>query len=349
MIDAQTLVSGFDARAWQRLVTLFVPGLASRAPEAWRLTPESRGGVLLVLHDGERVLRVLHTLRGAVAHEGPWEPEATLSTLADATATRFAAALRLGAVASFWERLGARSLVDDTPFATVTLVLGVLRELLDDGALQVLPRPPRNIPSPPLDMVLRAWDAVLADGHVAALVLFDGDRLDTAMAARRRGTNLDRLHGPEDIARMVGPLGGDFRRDYRVIRAALERQLGPLAVGVYAPTETFRRLVRGDGSVDWAGAVASRDVIIDPMPPWVAVGIGARALRGVAARSQTLLGSLEQVGGFAPFARGLRAAVERAASVDLSAYLGFDPMSVIASLLRQSTTRPPDAAPDDTR
>ncbi len=292
MIDAGTSFSGFDARSWHRLVSLFVPGLASQPPERWARRAATRGGVLLVFHDGVRVLRAVHTLRGPLAADA-WQGPETLRALAARTHTRFAVALRTGALESFFERVGGRITAHDDPFVTASLVLGVARELLEDGAAYVLPEVPRGVPLPPVDVALRAWDALLPDGRTAALVLFEGEHLDTALLARRRGLCLDRLHGPEVLHRLVGPLGGDFRRDYRVIRAAIERDLGPMSVGVFAQTDTFRALLRRDDAGAWARAVAARDVVVDPMPPWFAVAAGAGAMRAAARRSSDLFAGVE--------------------------------------------------------
>jgi len=349
MIDAGTSLSGFDARSWHRLVTLFVPGLASQQPERWARRAATRGGVLLVFHDGTRVLRAVHSLRGPLP-AGAWEGPSTLKSLATETRTRFAVALRTGALESFFERLGGRITPHDDPFVTASLVLGVARELLEDGAAHVLPELPRGVPLPPVDVALRAWDALLPDGRTAALVLFEGEHLDTALLARRRGLCLDRLHGPEVLHRLVGPLGGDFRRDFRVVRGAIERDLGPMALGVFAQTETFRSLLRRDDPGAWARAVASREVVVDPMPPWFAVAAGAGAMRAAARRSRGILAGVEVLGLLDPVARGLRALAERAGEVDLQALLGFDPLRIMAALLRQTETMPddvPDDSPDD--
>lgn len=346
MIDAGTSFSGFDARSWHRLVSLFVPGLASQPPERWARRAATRGGVLLVFHDGVRVLRAVHTLRGPLAADA-WQGPETLRAMAARTHTRFAVALRTGALESFFERVGGRITAHDDPFVTASLVLGVARELLEDGAAYVLPEVPRGVPLPPVDVALRAWDALLPDGRTAALVLFEGEHLDTALLARRRGLCLDRLHGPEVLHRLVGPLGGDFRRDYRVIRAAIERDLGPMSVGVFAQTDTFRALLRRDDAGAWARAVAARDVVVDPMPPWFAVAAGAGAMRAAARRSRDLFAGVELLGLLDPVARGLRVLAERAGEVDLQALLGFDPLRVLSALLRQSETVPDDEAPDD--
>ncbi len=346
MIDAGTSFSGFDARSWHRLVSLFVPGLASQPPERWARRATTRGGILLVFHDGVRVLRAVHTLRGPLPATD-WDGPSTLASLAASTRTRFAVALRTGALESFFERLGGRITPHDNPFVTAGAVLGVARELLEDGAAHVLPEPPRGVPLPPVDVALRAWDALLPDGRTAALVLFDGEHIDTALLARRRGLCLDRLHGPEVLHRLVGPLGGDFRRDYRVIRGAIERDLGPMALGVFTQTDTFRTLLRREDPGAWARAVAGREVVVDPMPPWFAVAAGAGAMRAAARRSRDLLAGVELLGMLDPVARRLRSLAERAGEVDLQALLGFDPLRILAALLRQSETVPDDDAPDD--
>ena len=340
MADGATRWSGMDARSWARLVALVAPGMAPLPPRHHARDGLLPGGMLLVAHDGARVLRALHTLRGVVATEGEWAGRETLAALAARCDTRFAVALRRDAAERFFERVGGRCTTDDDAVDTTLLALGVVRELIDDGALDVLPTPLRSIPLPPVEVVRAAWDRILPDGHSAVVALFEGPELVSGVAVRRRGKVIDQVHGVESLRAWSGPLGGDFRRDYRVIRAAVERSLGPVAVGLFAPEAKVLDLLRDESPGGWARAVAVRDVMVDPMPPWAAMATGVSALRAAADESRRW--ALDADGWLA---RATRKVMDLAGTVDLQAVLGFDPLSVLGVVQRESRPRP--TQPDD--
>jgi hypothetical protein len=329
-----------DARSWARLVSLVAPGMAPLPPRHHAREGTLPGGMLLVAHDGTSVLRALHTLRGVVATEGPWAGAETLKALAARCDTHFAVALRRDAAERFMERVGGRCTTADDAVDTTLLALGVLRELIDDGALDLLPTPLRSVPLPPVEVVRATWDRVLPDGHSAVIALFEGPALVTGLALRRRGGVIDQVHGVESIRAWSGPLGGDFRRDHRVIRAAVERALGPVAVGLFAPEATVLDLLRAEAPGGWAKAVAVRDVMVEPMPPWAAMATGVSALRAAADESRRWAFSAD---GW--LAKTTRRVIEAAGTVDLQSVLGFDPLAVLGVVLRESRTRP--AQPDD--
>src|SRR5581483_4961438 len=69
VISVDTRFSGFDARSWHRLVTLVAPGIASHPPHAYTRRASERGGLLIVVHRGGRVIRAVHSQRGVVPAE----------------------------------------------------------------------------------------------------------------------------------------------------------------------------------------------------------------------------------------------------------------------------------------
>jgi hypothetical protein len=336
-------VRGFDARSWHRLVTLILPGLTSHAPVRCERGVRTRGGVLFVLYQETGVVRAIHSLRGAVPLPA-WAGPSSLEACARALQTRFALAAEVGALEEFYERIGGRLAPRDGAVETVLVVLDALRELVDEGELHVLPAFGRGVPLPPPEVVHRAWDAVLPEGHAWVLMLYDGLAVDTGFVARRRGGTIDLLLGPEAIHRLTGPLGGDFRRDQRVIRAAIAREVAPLACGVFAPTATVRSLLREERAGAWARAIATRDVVVEPMPPWVAVAASAGAVRSVASRTLRVLTGLEVLGLFGPLVSQAR---EVFGSLDLPGLLGFDPLEVLGLIARRSEHARRDPPEDD--
>lgn len=340
MITHETEIEGFDARSWHRLLTLFVPGAVSHAPQEWHRGNASHPGWCVVFHDGRKVLRAVHSVRGAIAVDA-WAGRETLAALAHETGARFTLGLRTGALEELSERLGGRVTLDDDVWTTLWIVLGAVRELMDEGLWMIHPAP-APVPLPPVEVLRRAWDVFLPDGRTAVVCLFDGDEIATSVVLRRRGAALDRVEGPELLRRRVGPLGGDFHRDYRVIRAAVERDLGPLAFGLFTRVETFHDLLRAEEAGAWARAIAVRDVVADPMPSWLALAAGASAVRGAAQASRALVEGIEFLEVFTPLAKRVRDLAEMAGVADLSSVLGFDPLRMLAGFLRRSREEPDD-------
>lgn len=330
-------LTGFDARSWHRLVTLVAPGLSSHAPAARERGVRVEGGMLFVLYDEGGVVRALHSLRGAV--ELPtWRGPSDLEACAAGLDTRFAVAAEAGALEELYERVGGRLHPGDDVWDTMLIVLGAARDLADEGELWMVPAIGRGVPLPPPEVVRRAWDHIVPDGHAVVLALFEGVELDTAVVLRRRGAGVDTVLGPEALRRVVGPLGGDFRRDFRVIRAAVEREVAPVSCGVFAPTSALRELLITAESGAWAKALATREVVVDPMPPWIAVAAGAGALRAAGKKSREVLSGIESLGLLGPFARRAQQLGDLLGSVDVRAILGFDPLDVIGTILRGSST-----------
>jgi hypothetical protein len=338
VIALETTFRGFDARSWHRLVTLVAPGLASHAPYEFDARAAEQGGTLLVIYHGERIVRAIHTHRGVV-DATVWPGADEIAALAHAHGARFVLAAEAGAVEELYERIGARIRFDDDAPTTLLLTLGALRELRDEGQLHLWPLLlDDRIPLPTAAVLRRTFDFVLPEGRAALVMLFDGDAIDTALLVHRRGDTLDRVYGPEELRAVIGPLGGDFRRDYRVIRPAIERAFGPLAFAIYSETATVQSLLRNERPAAWAEAIAARDVIMDPMPAWMAVAAGAGVVRAAAARSKGLMAGLGILSALSPTVRRLREVADVVTGFDIEQVLGFNPFRVLAQILRRSSS-----------
>lgn len=351
MISPWMRFEGFDSRSWTNLISLFAPNVTARlttegadsdAPEldAEERASRPRGTLIVVLDDRDRVLKALHTVHGrieGVTYEGP----ESLEALAASYGARSCAALREGVIEEIGERIARRAERGEDYIAQWLLTLRTFRELSEAGLLHTWPRPLANVPIPTIGMVRRAFDTVLPDDHAMVSVVWNGSTPWTGLVLRRTGGAIDLVAGPDLIARWTGPLGGDWRRDYRVISDAVERAVAPVHLGVFSELSTIRELLRSADAGAWARAVAVRDVIVHPTPPYVAVALGADAVRAVARESARLLGGIDALGSFGPIASFVRGRVAEVASV--TATLGFDPLKVLAVWLRRAEDAPIDA------
>lgn len=344
MIAADVRIEGFDARSWTNLVSLFAPGVLQRiqrgpqqsdAPELdSRDASERPAGTLVAVISAERkVRRAFHTVRGRVRGLATISKD-ELHELAARYGARRALVIREGAIEEIAERVAQRLERGDDYIAQWLVLARTVRELIDAGIIEVSPRPFAALPIPTAGMVRRALDIVLPEDRSLVMVLWNGQTPWTAVALRRRGGEIDRIAGPDLIARWSGPLGGDWRRDHRFVSEGVERALAPLHLGIYGQIGSVRALLRSAEPGAWARAVALREVIVRPSPPYVAVALGADATRAIARRTATILGGIDALARFAPLASAVRSRVSEIASVTQT--LGFDPLAVLAVLLARA-------------
>lgn len=333
-------LEGFTTDDWVRLAEVFrsprTGAERDREPDAARAARAGRpkGGVIAVTSGG-RLRKLLATELGRLElDKQPW-PE-TLAELAERYEARWAAELGAGALEELMDRFGERMTREQDALEQIVLFANVLRELEAEGKIRVWPWKLSAWPVPNQRVLLRAFDALCPDGKSLLLGVFRGGELYTAILARRRGSGFDLLLGPERLRSEMGLVSGDWRRDYRHLTRAAEQISGPLAVGCFGELETLRALTDKPGPGAWAAAVASRDVVLSPAVPAVAIPLGIDvgraafvAVRDLAERmgAGTWLGAESPL---APTWHRLRDLV--GAERDIQELLGFDPIQLLKRL-----------------
>jgi hypothetical protein len=335
---------GWTTEDWLRFVRLWQP----------RATPDReptrpRGGVVVVHEDGE-VLKILHTRRGRIdpatgaPSAGPGDTRAlalrtghpmALGQLARAHHASWALGMQLGALDEVMERLGARVRRGDDLTVQSLAMIGIVREMIGEGAIATWPQRLRGIPVPTPHVARRTLDALCSDGHAIALGLFDGGGLWTAFVARRRGPAFDVVAGPDELRPALGLLSGDWRRDYRHLAGAVEDRYAPLGLGCFAELKTFRFLQTDASPGAWSRAVAVRDVLVAPMPAAVGLAIGFDGARYALRGLRVLTERIAPLATIGPFIDSARARVARVTNTDVGALLGFDPMAALRALLER--------------
>jgi hypothetical protein len=351
MIARDIRIEGFDARTWTNLVSLFAPNVAYRTRKAPRasdapeidedelegpLAGRARGTLFLVVTPRGRVLSARHSIHGrvkGVSYHGP----SSLESLATDHGARRVLVIREGAVEELVERATSRLERHDDYGAQLLTVIRAIRDAVDGGALEIWPRPFAGVPIPTAPLIGRALDGVLPDEHAMVLAVFSRGTLWSFAALRRSEGEIDRVVGPDVVMRWTGPLGGDFRRDHRVIAEAVATNLAPVHVGIFAEVEDLTTLLRSNQPGAWARAILSREIIVHPTPPYVAVALAADGVRAAAKRTEAWLagtGALDALGQLAPLASYVRGRVGEVASV--TSMLGFDPLKLLAAWLERA-------------
>jgi hypothetical protein len=314
MIAEDFRFEGFDAAAWLRLLSL-VQGKPASTPGASTVTPARRGTLVIVD-----------------------TPEALDAALAEHCAEH-ALLLDHDALSTLVERATPRVLAADDYASQWLALLAAAREVETEGKLRFHPARHRlRLPTPA--MWRRALDVLLPDGHVILFAVWEDTELWTGCALLRQGAELSCMIGPERLLEWAGPLGGDYRRDQRLLQRAVARALGPLHLGLFVQRAHLEELLRDYRPGSWARAVALRDVIVEPAPAYVHVALSADAARAAGRRASEWLGGLDLGAYIAPAVQLARERIGRVGS--LTHILGWNPLEVLSSRLRRS--QPADAS-----
>ncbi|HKU44595.1 MAG TPA: hypothetical protein VJR89_40825 [Polyangiales bacterium] len=331
MLSAELRVTGFDSQAWARLLSLF----GASAEEA---SAAQRGTLVVVVDPLDAPCAAFITQRGPVPI-AEYTGRAHLAALCERLGAPRAIVVRLGAIEELTERAVPRVLGTENYAAQWLGLLSAMRELEREGALYFWPER-RALPLPNGAVLARTVDTVLPDERALLAVLWEDGVPWTALLLRRRAGEIDLVAGPEFVLDVVGPLGGDYRRDHRAVSRAVSDAVAPVHIGIYAQRSRFELLLRNPAPGAWAKAVALRDIIIDPSPPYVHVALAADALRATARKTSHYLGGLDFLSSLQPAARYAREQVMHVASV--TRMLGWNPLEVLASRLRtRADTREP--------
>ena len=328
MLTADVRFEGWTTETWTRFLDLWKP----------RATPDReptrpRGGVIAIHEDG-KLRKLLHTQSGRLDPRAPWP--VSLPELAETHHASWALSARAGALEDVMERFGARLRRHDDITSQALLVVAIVREMIQEGAVERWPKRLQGVPTPSEPMVRRALDAVCPDGHAMVLGLFRGGELWTAATARRRGQGFDVLAGPEELRPRLGVLSGDWRRDYRHLARAVEEEYAPVAMGCFAEVERFRELQVDARPGAWGRATMVRDLILSPMPIGVRLALGADGARFAFEGFRALVGRSDSLRRLEPLmARARKRLASAAGDKDVSQALGFDPLAVLRALLRR--------------
>lgn len=287
MFSADVRFEGFTQSDWVRLLSLFSPRRAGGAER----DPERPQGMIVAVERDGKLQKLLHTQAGRLrvddmAPRWPLSPEA----LAAAHHASSALVIKAGALENIMETFAARISRSDDFLSQALVFVGAIREELSRGGVAFFPARLAGLPMPTAAMLDGTFDAVCPRGDAMVFGLFEGGELWTCLALRRNARGrIDTILGPDELRREVGVLSGDWRRDYRHLRRAVERRLGRVALGVFSETGTFRELSVDGSPGAWARAAAVRDVILSPVPAALAIPLGLDVSRAAFSMARTVV------------------------------------------------------------
>jgi hypothetical protein len=294
MSDAGLVIEGFDTVDWRRLASLFLhshPTVPTDPPAA--TTRARRNTIYLFTSEVGRPVFAIASGRGVLPPQEVAELDAgDLAATATAQCVDRIVALAPGALRAFAAHVQARVPAShDVP--AQWLALGeALRDVAREGKLRVWPEPTGGAaPIPPV--VIPSLDMVLPRERTLLVAAWDGSDVAAAVALRRGAVGLERLVGPDSILSWSGPLSGELPRDHRTMERAVSAMLGPVHLGIFAQSRTLADLVRRPEPGAWARAIALREVLVRPAPPFVHAGVFVDAARAAAQWAGKRLATLE--------------------------------------------------------
>ena len=330
MISGDFAFFGYDDTSWNRLISLFLGENGDEKPH----------GVLVVVVDPARTpVAAFHTATGSL-DPATLPSLADLEALCEATAAGACIVVRERAMADIQDYL-AEPLDPGQDFvARVMRFAHVLRELGNGNWLRIWPNPLPDVLLSAAPVARPAIDFLLPDGHNMVLGIFEEGALWTGAVLRRSDGGLDVFAGPSAMSQWAGPLGGAWRRDHRVLTRAIERELGPIHIGLFMEVRTAQTLLAGKQAGDWAMAYVARELIVHPLPGYAAAGLGIDVLSGAA---QYAMQALEQMDPeeIVTIAQGFWRGLTDGKGIE--GLLGFSPARVISGALEKALSERPPA------
>ena len=201
MLTKDVRFEGWTTEDWSRLLSL------------WKSTGETgaapRGG-LIVIHAQGRVRKILHTTRGRIEKENVTWPS-PLAPLAAEHGARWVLASPTGGLENIAERFGARCRQEDDLASQARLMLGILRELVEAGIVEIWPNRIERLSLPSGPFFEHTFEAIYPPGQFALIALFHEGELYTSIALQREKGGISRIVGPADLRPHMTFLSKNFR------------------------------------------------------------------------------------------------------------------------------------------
>jgi hypothetical protein len=287
VFSADVRFEGFTQVDWVRFLSLFTP----RKTDGGERDPTRPQGAVIAVERNGRLQKLLHSQVGRLRLEEagadwPLTPE----QLASRHHASFGIVIRAGALERVMSNFALRLRRSDDFLAQMLLFVAAIRDELERGGIAYFPTRLAGLPIPTAAMLDSTFDAVCPRREVMVFGLFEGGELWTSLAIRRNADGrIDTVLGPDEVRREMGVLSGDWRRDYRHLRRAVERRLGRVALGLFSEKSTFRDLQVDATPGAWAKAAAIRDVILSPVPVALAIPLGLDVSRAALSVARTAL------------------------------------------------------------
>jgi hypothetical protein len=316
VISRDIRVEDLDAHDWTNLLKLGEPDF-----NEYRARGAS-GLPLVLLLEGDVPVKAIRAGAGPMPlGEARWFGPAAIARARRAMGCSFLLAAEIEALRELLAELESSVRLDEDGVAQSLRVGRAVKARVGAG-LYLDPNPLAGVPIPSYDAVQRTFDRLYPDDRATLFYLFDHGAIHTSLVTSKHQGDLALV----TTNRALGVAVADWRRDY-------PRRFARPFLGIFAEVAALSRILSGQSSV--SRELAAREVIFDPVPPWLMALVAADAGAQVAQASAGLLRRFVPAG-LMQIARGV---AERAAEGPFQ-LLGFNPFAIAGEILRV-LRRPP--------
>jgi len=307
-------------------------------PPAESRIGDVRRGLVLVLRDGRPV--VLADLDVGFVPLPPWLSRdrvvdaAALRRLRRERGATWAVAASAEAVRRLDAALSSRFDPGRDLLGSLFPLAHEVRAARQAGEFLFSPAVLEDVPIPSEGAVRSAIDLVLPDGRSTLVYAFGEHGLSFGLILEKRAGEIVRIAGHDALAG-IPVRGAHWKAAVPRILQEAEHRIAPPALGVFADEAALRRIVFGTEPAALPRALASRDVVLDPLPPWLALLLGLDTAAKAAGTARNILRRFDPLGIADRLDVGrLAGELQRRFGGEnpLTRILGFDPLAVLARL-----------------
>lgn len=314
----------------------------AHANALWRLltfkgTEKTRPSLCLALLRDGKPLVVTNGFRGFTLPDkfGVLSAE-NVEAAARYVKARIFVALEQAAWVDVLEQVQSKLRVGDDNFVMAELFLTAFKEAMDAGRLIVYPDLFNFIFDLKADRLRRFADAAFPRNSSIVVYLFQGQSLEAGLTIVRGQELIETVagHGAiQDAAEGFHP----WQKGYGRILDAVKKKYAPPSMGFFAEIDEIRNILWYPEAGSFLRNFVAGNVVIDPMPAWVAAALGVDAVTRVARTSMDLIRQFDTMGLTRRFdlgmlGRTLQQHLQKE-EISLESIVGFDPITFLSKLI----------------
>lgn len=262
MLSPAVLVQDIDADGWANLFSLADRTTIKRIlnERIKSRTPRKR---LLIMYQGENVLKAWHSEKGSLLEDFVWSGPADLEALANRYDADRVTAVERGAIPRIYENFQKKMNFKDTYVKQIFTIIEAVRAEIGKGLL-FYPEP--KIPHLSYEAVNQLYKIFVPDNAAIVFYLFEGERVWTSLIIGLKNGVVD-LITSHDALVADGFEIKNWRKDYKKINEAVARKFREPGIGFFADLVSFARIINSKKGLKALNAARkAEDVIMEPLP-----------------------------------------------------------------------------------
>lgn len=314
----------------------------AHANALWRLvtfkgTERPRPSLCLALLRDGKPLVVTNGFRGFVLPEKfRVLDEENIEAAARYVKAKVLVAVEEAAWVDILEQVQSKLRVGDDNFVMAELFLVAFREALEAGRLIIYPDLFNFIFDLRADRLRRFADAAFPKNSSIVVYLFQGQSLEAGLTIVRGEEYIETVAGHGALGEAAEGFH-PWQKGYGRILDAVKKKYAPPSMGFFAEIDEIRNILWYPEAGSFLRNFVAGNIVIDPMPAWVAAALGVDAVTRVARTSMDLIRQFDTMGITRRFDLGMlgRTLQEhlKKEEISLEAIVGFDPVTFLSKLI----------------